>query len=62
MQTPRTRVRGEPRMVAFGGRYGTSVGYANNSNRMYVLHQGTEFGLSCVKRILKRGTSAFHAA
>ncbi len=40
MQTPRTQVRNEACMVAFGGRYGIQIGYHNNSNKMYALNEG----------------------
>ena len=40
MQTPRTQVRNDPCMVAFGGRYGIHIGYANNSSKMFALHEG----------------------
>ena len=39
LQTQRTRVRNKPCMVAFGGRYGISVGYKHNCNKMFALHE-----------------------
>ena len=40
MQTARTQVRNEPCMVAFGGRYGVSIGYKYNCNKVFVLYDG----------------------
>ena len=47
MQTPRSQVRNEPCMVAFGGRYGLNVGYKHNCNKMYLLSGGRWFQLPC---------------
>ena len=44
MQTPRTQVRNEACMVAFGGRYGIQIGYHNNSNKMFALNEGMYVG------------------
>ncbi len=45
MQTPRSQVRNQSSLVAFGGRYGIGVGYKYNSNQMHVLHDGKWYAL-----------------
>ena len=41
MQTPRTQVRNDQCMVAFGGRYGLNIGYKHNCNKIFVLYEGS---------------------
>ena len=45
IQNSRTQVRNDQCMVAFGGRYGISIGYKHNCNKMFALHNGKWYKL-----------------